>query len=242
MKTYPAPPFWPILRKDREWTVKPRPGPHPQKRAIPLAIVLRDILGYAKNMREVKKLLAERKIIVDGVVRKDYKFPIGLMDVLTLPDAGKSFRVLPHPTCWLALVEIPREEASFKLCRVENKTTVKHGRLQLNLHDGRNVLIKVSEPFNPTEDVYRTLDVLKLSLPDGGLLDHYRLGEGSWVAVTGGENVGKYGIVESIFTSANKRDNLVTIRLANGSKVMTVVDYVFIIGKEKPEITIPGGS
>ena len=242
LKTYPAPKFWPILRKEKEWTVKARPGPHPQERSIPLAIILRDVLGYAETMKEVKKILAERRVLVDGVVRRDYKFPIGLMDVLSLPDAKKNFRVLPHSTYFLTLVEIPEEESSFKLCRIEGKTTVKHGNLQLNLHDGRNLLVKVNDPFNPVEDTYSTLDVLKLSLPDGKLLDVFKLEVGSWAIVIGGENVGKYGVIEEISEMSPRRKSLVTLKLPSGGKAITIMDYVFVIGKDSPVITLLEGS
>ncbi|RLE49575.1 MAG: 30S ribosomal protein S4e [Candidatus Methanomethylicota archaeon] len=242
LKTYPAPRFWPILRKEKEWTVKPRPGPHPQDRSIPLAIILRDILKYAETMKEVKKILAERKVLVDRVVRKDYKFPVGLMDVISLPDAKKNFRVLPHSTYFLTLVEIPDEEANFKLCRIENKTTVKRGNIQLNLHDGRNLLIRVNDPFNPVEDTYSTLDVLKLSLPDGKLLETFKLEKGAWAIIIGGENVGRYGVIEEISDVGFKRKNLVTIRLLNGEKAITIMDYIFVIGRDSPIITLPEGG
>ena len=237
LKSHPAPRFWPIPRKEWRWAVKPRPGPHSQERCIPLAVILRDVLHYAETLKEARKVLNEGKVLVDGVVRRDYKFPVGLMDVISIPAAGKHFRVVPHPQRFLALQEIDEEEAQFKLCRIENKTTVKGGHIQLNLHDGRNYLVRVKDPFNPVEDTFSTLDTIKISLPDGELLDHYPFGEGVYAVIIDGQNVGAVGKVSSITPAPKKRRNLVEIR-SDGEKYTTIADYIFVVGKERIEVTL----
>ncbi|MCC6059400.1 MAG: 30S ribosomal protein S4e, partial [Thermofilum sp.] len=90
-----APPHWPIPRKERVWTVKPSPGPHPLVSCIPLGVILRDLLGYTTTMRETRRVLAERKVEVDGRVVTDYKYPVGLMDVLHIIPEEKYYRVVP---------------------------------------------------------------------------------------------------------------------------------------------------
>ena len=59
-----APAFWPILRKEWRWAVKPSPGPHSIERCLPLLIIVRDILGYAKTAREARKIIAQGHIKV----------------------------------------------------------------------------------------------------------------------------------------------------------------------------------
>ena len=40
-------------------------------------------------------ILSQGKVLVDGkVVAKD-DFPVGLMDVISMPDAGKYYRIMP---------------------------------------------------------------------------------------------------------------------------------------------------
>jgi len=151
--------------------VKPTPGPHSLENCLPITLLLRDILGIAKTRKEAKTITAQGKVYVNGKVRRDDKFPTGLMDVVSLPDMDKHFRVLPSHK-GLILHPIGKEEASFKLCRIENKTVVKNGHIQLNLHDGSNVLVKVADPKNPQEDVYSTFDTVKISLPDRQILEH----------------------------------------------------------------------
>lgn len=157
LKALNTPGYWPILRKKHKWAVKPSPGPHPIEASLPLLIVVRDLLGLADTAREARKIISEGHVEVDGRVRKNYKYPVGFMDVVRVRITGDLYRVLPYPVKQIVLHPISEEEAGYKLLRVENKTIVKGGHVQLNLYDGRNVIIKVSDPTKPVEDIYKTL-------------------------------------------------------------------------------------
>ncbi len=239
LKRFPAPSFWPIERKAYKFTVRPSPGPHPLDRCIPLLVVVRDILGYAETAREAKKVIKERQIKIDGVPRTDHKFPVGLMDVIEIPAANEYYRVLPHPQKGMILHPIPPEEATFKLCRIENKTTVKGGHIQLNLHDGRNHLIRVSDPMKPVEDVYKTLDVIKLSIPEQEILDHIKFEKGVIAIVIGGKNIGLTGRVVEIEKRFGRHRSIVTLEAATKDLFKTSLAYVFPIGVDKPLISLP---
>ncbi|WP_042667815.1 30S ribosomal protein S4e [Desulfurococcus amylolyticus] len=242
LKAINAPRYWPILRKEYRWVVKSSPGPHPISRSLPLLILVRDVLGYAKTGKEARRLIAEGYFKIDGRVRRDYKFPVGVMDVIEIVGVDKYYRVIPVPTRVLGLIEISREEASFKLCRIENKTTVKNGHIQLNLHDGRNVLIRVNDPRNPVEDTYDTLGVLKLSIPVQQILDYVPLKEGVIAIVSGGRNVGRVGKIVSIHKGMRRYRSIVTLEDKQGNKFQTSLDYIFPIGVEKPLIKLPEGA
>jgi small subunit ribosomal protein S4e len=239
LKREAAPKFWPIHRKEFIWAVKPSPGPHPINRSIPLVIIVRDILGFAKTRKEAKKIISQGKILVDGKVRRDERFPAGLMDVVSIPEIGRNYRILPSKK-GLFLHPIGDDEAEFKICRIENKRTVKNGHIQLNLHDGRNLLIRVEDPQEPTEDVYQTLDVLKISIPDQDVLEHLRLELGKTALFVGGSNIGKYGSIVKIDEKAGqkRRNFLVTIRDGNGQSFQTTLNYAFVVGNEKPVISL----
>jgi len=242
LKRHPAPAFWPIKRKEFKWTVKPSPGPHPIERCIPLQIIVRDIQGYAENAREAKMIIARGEVKVDGRVRRDRRFPVGLMDVVEVPKLNKAFRLVPHPMHYLFLHEIPLSEAAFKLCRIEGKTTVKGGHIQLHLHDGRNILIRVSDPRKPVEDVYRTMDVLKLSLPDSAILDHFQLEPGAVAVAIGGKNIGRVGRIVEISQAVFREQRLVTLEAKDGERFTTSYPYTFVLGRERPVISLPEGS
>jgi len=242
LKRKPAPKIWPIHRKEYVWVVRPSPGPHPMERSMPLALILRDILGLAKTRKEAKIIASQGKVYVDGKVRRDDSFPVGPMDVISIPDAGKNFRVIPHHK-GLILHPISEEEAKFKLCRIENKTVIKNGNIQLSLHDGSSLLVRVADPNNPQEDVYRTLDTIKISLPERQILQHVKLAKNAFVIITGGKNVGKYGRVVDIEEVKGKRRNaIVTIEDEKGNRYQTILNFVFTLGETNPLISLPEAS
>ncbi len=239
---YVAPRFWPIAVKERHWAVKPSPGPHPINRCFPLLVVVRDMLKYAKTAQEARKIIAEGKVKVDGRVRRNYKFPIGLMDVVEIVETGECFRVLPYPTRFMILHPIPREESSFKLCRIEKKTMVKGGNIQLNLHDSRNIIVELEDPFNPVEDVYKSFDVVKIAVPNQEILDHLRLEKGNIAIVIGGRNVGRVGRIVEVKQVFKRASSIVSLVDKDENVFHTSLNYIFVIGRDKPAISLPEGA
>jgi small subunit ribosomal protein S4e len=240
LKRKPAPKMWPIHRKEAVWTVMPKPGPHSLFRSLPLTLIVRDILGFAKTGKEAKKIISQGKIVVDGKVRRDERFLVGLMDVISVGDTKKYYRVLSSPK-GLFLYSIAAEEATFKLYRIEGKTVVKGGVTDLNLHDGTGLLIDSDSTSSTEKNVYHTLDVLKLSIPDRELLGQSKLIVGAPALVIGGKNMGKYGIVSGIEKQADKkrRDLLVTLKDSKGKQFQTILDYIFVLGDDESSISLP---
>ena len=240
LKREASPKFWPIHRKEFTWAVKPRPGPHPINRCIPLVLIVREILGLAKTRKEARKIISQGKILVDGKVRRDDRFPAGLMDVISIPDLDAHYRILPSEK-GLTLHSIDKKEAGFKLCRIENKTTVRGGHIQLNLHDGRNILIRVEDPASPEEDKYRTLDTLMISIPDQEIMEYFRMEKGMSAILIDGKNIGKYGMISSIEEQPNRKRRrlLVNIEDESGRIYQSILDYAFVIGDETPRISLP---
>ena len=240
MKREVAPKFWPIWRKKFNWTIKPDSGPHPIDRCLPLGLVVRDVLGKGKTRREAKKVISKGTIAVDAKIRTDDLFPIGLMDVVSIPEIKKDYRVLPSEK-GLILHPIDGDETQFKLVRIENKHTLKDGHVQLGLHDGRSLLIRVNDPQKPEEDIYQIFDTLKISLSDSEILERIGLAKGMIAILTGGKNAGKYGVITSITDQQGqkRKDTLVTIKGERDELYQTRINYVFVIGDEKPRISLP---
>ena len=240
LKRKPAPRFWPIHRKEAVWIVRPSPGPHSLEKCLPLSLVLRDILEMAETRKEAKKVISQGKVFVDGKVRRKDDFPVGLMDVISMPDLNKFYRILPSHK-GLFLNPISKEEASFKLLRVEGKTVVKNGTSQTALHDGSNLLVKGETPESPPKTVYETFDTLKLGLPEKQVLDQLKTKKGNIAVITGGKNVGKQGkIVDIEKTEAKKRRHaLVVIEDEKGNRYQTILDFVFSVGEAKSLISLP---
>ena len=113
LKRFSAPAYWPISKKAYVFTIKPKPGPHPIDRSIPLLILIRDELKYAETATEARKIIKEGKIKVDGKTCREPRRTIGLMDVIEIPKMGEYYRILPHPQKGLIPYKISQEEATY---------------------------------------------------------------------------------------------------------------------------------
>lgn len=227
-----------IERKTAYWTVKTRPGPHPGDRSVPLLLLVRDVLKLADNSREAKRALNEGNIIVNGRVRKDHKFPVGVFDVLSIPVLKTNYTALLDKKGKLSLVKMAKKEASRKLCRVNDKRMLKEGTIQLNLHDGGNIL-----PGEKLGEQIKTHDSLLISLSDNKILQHFAYKEGSKAMVIGGKHSAQTGEIEEIRTVRSPESNVVKIKpAANGDadagSFETIDDYVFVVGEKKIEVPV----
>ena len=230
MKRLASPRAWKIAKKGDKWVPKPAPGKHGIDRSVPLGIVMRDYLGIVDTMGEAKRVLGTRQILVDGRVATSHKAPLGLMDVVSIPKMDKSYRVVIDSHGRVVLSEIATKDAAWKLCRIQNKSVIKGAKLQLNLHDGRNVIVK--------EKSYNTGDVVKISLPDQKIVGHYAFGDGMTALLTGGSHVGEFAKVKEEITIRSPLPNLVAVK-AGSEEFSTIRPYVFLVGKDKPEIALP---
>lgn len=221
LKRLATPRSWTIARKTNVYTTKPAPGAHAVERALPLSTVLRDYLKLAATGREARRAIGEGKILVDGRVVKDAKFAVGFMDVVTIPALAQSWRVTLDAKARLRIVPVDAKQAGWKLVQVRDKTTIKGGQTQLNLHDGRNLLVK--------KDDYKTGDVLRLEVPAQKITGHFPLGEGAEVFITGGRHAGEIAPVQSIEVTMSHKPNLVLLKGKENS-FTTIKPYAFPIG------------
>lgn len=231
LKRHQSPAHWPILRKEGVWTIRTKPGPHDRSTSIPTTILLRDELKYAKTAGESKKLLSQGKLFVDGKPRLAKSFPIGLMDVVHIPDSGEHFRVLPASGGKLKLQTISPEEAQFKLFRVVGKTSLKDGKVQVHLHDGSNIVV------TKEQDQYKVNDVLKIKIPEKDIQDIIEFKEMQQVIVTGGRSQGARGILIGLGPEPGWKKTA-TIRTSDGEDIRTLAQYIFVVGTNEPIIQL----
>ena len=229
LKRYKAPKTWPIHPKEETWTVKPSAGPHAIEDCLSLMVVVRDILKIADNSREAKRIINSGDIVINGRSKKDYKFPVGFMDIITIPKTNETYRVLLDNKRRLTLKPITNEENDVKLSKIVNKTTIKGGQTQLNLHDGRNLL---------TEEDYKVGDVLSLKIPEQEVQNVYKLEEGATVLVTGGKHTGEIGKISEIIINQSSNPNTVIIENSRKENFLTLKDYAFVIGENEPSIEL----
>ena len=225
LKRLMAPRSWPIQRKTYAWAVKSRPGPHPIERSLPLLMIIRDILHYADTAVEAKRIISSGEVFIDGKIVKDYKRPVGLMDVLSIPKTKEHFRVMLDSRGKIRLVKIPEENAKWKLARIENKATLKGGKIQINLHDGRNIL---------TDEKYSTGDTLKIEFPSQKILERYPLVKGNKALIMGGKHAGEAATITNYEVTRSPKPNIVYFE-----KFSTTREQVFVIGLKTSEVILP---
>lgn len=227
-KRISVPKSWRISKKANKWITSTRPGPHHSEQSIPLAIVLRDMLGLVDNRAEAKRVLSEGSILVDGIVRKDLRFPVGMFDVITVPLNNAAYRVLLDRKGRLILQKLEDMHAN-KLCRINDKTTVKGGAVQLNLSDGTNLI---------GSNDYATKDSIILSIPDKKVVKHLEYKVGNLAMIVGGKHTGEIGTIKEINTVRSSKHN--TVSISGEYDFETIEDYVVVIGETKPEIKLGG--
>jgi small subunit ribosomal protein S4e len=237
-----APSFWPIHRKEKVWISKPRPGPHSGEKSIPLLIILRDMLGLASKGKEAGVILADGKVKVNGVVRCDEKFSVGLMDIVEIAGVNQAYRVVLSTHRLLHLHPIDGEEKAFRLARIEDKFIIRGGNIQVSIHDGGSLLVK-HEVVSPAGGIaYKAYDTLKLSISDGQILDHIRFVDGAYAMIIGGKNIGRSGNIAGVEKISPAVQPIVKIKSPSGDEYNSIINYIFVIGREKPEISLPGGG
>ena len=223
LKRLNMPRSWALPRKTTVWVTRPTPGAHSLDNCMPLNMVIRDVLEMAASTREVRSILHNGLAKVDGRIVKDTRRGVGLMDVLSLGD--QNFRCVLDSNGKLRYRQISPSDAEWKVCRIEGKTTIKGGRTQLNLHDGRCLLVDDANAYNSG-------DSLKISLPDQQILDHLPFEDGASAYLIGGSHVGSISHVKEYIVKRSSMANEV-----NFGDFGTTARHVFVVSDDTP---LPG--
>lgn len=224
LKRLVAPRSWKIKRKGITFVTRPRPGMHSKKNSTSINIVLRDMLNYAKTTRDVKVILSKGDVLVDGKQRKDHRFSVGVMDLIEIAKTKECFRVLLNKKGNIFLVKLKPDETKIKLCKIVGKTVIKKGKIQLNFSDGRSIIVDKNN--------YKTGDTLAIQLPEQKIKEHLKFEKGSFVYLSGGKHKGESGIIDEI------KDSIIRVKSESGEIFETSKKLAFVIGKEKPIITL----
>ena len=241
-KRLAAPITYQLSRKSNVFTFHARNGAHAAHEGIPLGIVLRDMWGFVQNRKELKFILNNKEVLVDGKPINDSRYIVGPMDVITIKATNQHFRVLP----WtgrrrLNILEIDEEHAHWKLFKILDKTTVRGGDIQLNCTAGRNILLRVNKEGNyksKFEDpaTFVTKGTIKFDLRTNEILDYYPLEEGVPALITAGVNTGIWGTVQHYEKRIGKNKSICILQTPDDKQVITALENVFVIGKDKPEL------
>lgn len=226
LKRINSPKTWPINRKSTKWVTRPRSGSHPLERTVAINTVIKEFLEKVKTSKEVKVILNKGIVKVDGKIRKDIRFPLCVLDVITIKD--ENYRLLINEKGKLYLHPIKKEDAAIKPRKIIGKKLLKGNKIQINFSDGTNILttnkgLKVSDTIIYSDEKEK---------------EHVKLEKGSLIYLLKGKQVGKMGVIKEIREGKGTRPTKVYFQSGKDS-FETLKDYAFAIGKTKPLIDIP---
>jgi small subunit ribosomal protein S4e len=234
LKRLNAPESWHIAKKTTKFITKTAPGPH-NANAMPIAVWLRDHMGFARNLKEVKQILHQNDVIINGRQCRDAKMGIGIFDIISLPKINKFYRILRDKNGRHVSIEIDADAAKTRLCKVKNKTVIAGGKVQLNMRDGANLL---------ADNTYKSGDSIVLSLePETRfkIVDHFPFAVGNMAMVIGGRHSGKVArIVDIVKMPGSVPNKIILEDEATKTRFDTISPYIYIVGKQTPAIAAWG--
>lgn len=168
----------PIPRKGTKYVAR---AANNNNSAVPVVIALRDMLELARTAKEVKEMVKSKVLKHNWKEVKDLNEAIQLFHIL---EADKTYQLTLNSTGKFALEEVSKQDA--RLCKVVSRTLVSGNKIQLNLHDGSNVV--TSDKISVGDSVY--ID------SSGKIKKKIALDKGAQVIVIKGKYSGERGTVK----------------------------------------------
>lgn len=142
--------------------------------SVPVVIAIRDMLKLARTAGEVKKMIKEKLLKINGRPVKDYRESISLFSLF---EADKNYILTLLPTGKFIFEE---SKDNLRLCKVVNKKLLKNNTIQVNLHDGSNLISK--DKISVGDSIYLDLQ--------GKIKKHIKLEKGKEAIVISGKYTG----------------------------------------------------
>lgn len=186
LKRQNIPKSWPIPRKGTTFVVKSNFG---FSKAMPLLVVMRDLLKIAGNRKEVKKAIYSKNILINSRQARDEKEGIQLFDVVTIVPSKENYRISLSEKGKFVIEKISESEAGKKVSKIIGKKILKGKKVQLNLSDGRNFLSDIKCNIN---------DSVLINLKSKKIEKILALKENANAFVFAGKHAGEKGKIEKI--------------------------------------------
>lgn len=219
LKSLAAPKSWPIKRKELKFVARPIPGPHKLDRGITLNLLLKGLLKYANTTREVKKILHSNKVLINKRARKDHRFPVGLFDLIEIPELDEHYTLIINKKGKFALARIEKGSADVKLYKITNKTILKGNKVQLNLFDGWNMVVGKGD--------FKAGDSVLFNLSKKTVEKHIKFEKGAQAYITGGKYVGNVATIEGSKDSVGSQPGIVKLK-KDKTSFETLKEYIFV--------------
>ena len=150
--------------------------------SVSVVIAIRDMLKLARNLKELKGMIKDKLIKLNGKPVHDFRQSIRLFNIL---EADKPYVLSVSPTGRYIFEETKAKE---RLCKVIGKKLLSKKRIQFNMNDGTNIISK--DKINVGDSLYFDFE--------GKVKKHISLEKGKEVFVFAGKYIGQSGKIESI--------------------------------------------
>ncbi|MEK6847230.1 MAG: hypothetical protein AABY16_03625 [Nanoarchaeota archaeon] len=176
------------------------------KSAVPVVVAVRDMLNLAATTKEVKQMVHDKMLKINGKTVHDIHQPIPIFGIF---HADKTYKMIVKPT---GRFEFEETSDAIRLTKVIGKTLVREGEMQYNLHDGTNIISK---------NKINVGDTLVMDF-ENKIKKHIAIEKDKNVFVISGSNIGGSGSITAI------NGNNVAIKL-HDKKEEVVLDKAQII-------------
>lgn len=217
MKRLAAPKAWVVMRKERTFITRPKPG-RAFDLAMPLNQVMKLLIRKGNTTKEVRFILHHEEVLVNGKRVYDHRLPVGFMDVVSFPGVDEHYLVSLSRKGKLTVVSIDKKLASQRIIKVRNKTRLA-GKFQVNAYDGTNVVVDKAP--------YKVGD--SLVLKDAKIAKHLPLEKGARITLTGGSHTGMIGVVQEVEGTTIVFEN-------NNESYSTARRHAFVVSDEVAEV------
>ncbi|HUB92594.1 MAG TPA: S4 domain-containing protein [Candidatus Saccharimonadales bacterium] len=206
-----------IGRKTAMYVAKPLAGRHSSRSNIALTTVLKEKLMDATS-RDVRYLLNNREVEVNGKAVKEEKYPVGFGDMIHLRPSGESYKVVSGKGGSFALekADHAKHKQTFK---VIGKYVAKGGRILVRLHDGRSFAADNKVKVNDSVVIGKK-----------GIEKVIPLGSGKACYVISGTHASESGKIKEIAKGSMMRDPTVRIEGSSG-EFETLLRNIMVTGE-----------
>lgn len=225
LKRLAAPASWNVKRRSTKFIARPFPNGQKMGLCLSLTVFMKEVENIAKTTKEVKAILQNKNVLVNGRRKKNQRDTVGFLDVVVFEESNEIFRIILNKNGQITAVKIPTAEAGMKVCKIIGKTMMKGNKLQFNLNDGQNYLGNQKEKWNVG-------DSLVIDLKNRKVTEHLPFQKNMTALMTAGKQVGEIGKVAEI------EKDMIIVKLASGKEYQTGKEHAFIVGKEHPAITV----
>lgn len=171
----------PIKRKGNKYVARASSDPN---NSVSVVLAIRDMLNLARTSAEVKQMIHNKLIKINNRLVSEHNESIKLFSIL---HADKEYMLTLSPTKRYVFEET--KETKHRICKVMNKTLVGKNLIQLNMHDGSNLLVKNND-IAVGDSV--TLDM------SGKLVSHKPIKKGAKILVIQGKMLGSQGTIKEV--------------------------------------------